>query len=325
MKILNIAHRGYSGKFDENTMIAFRKAIEYKADGIETDVQLSKDGIPVIIHDETLDRTTDGHGFVKDYTLKELKAFRTKSVPRVQALKGEAIEGLQLIKEIDSPKLGEYTLAEVEYFKNNDGEEIPTLRDLLELFSASDLKILNLELKNSIFEYDELEEKVINMIDEYNLRDRVIISTFNHMSLVKIRELEKQEIEYMTNHQVETLKDSSNMDYKNKNTKLKNDKTKSKSKMILGALTDSTLANVPKYLDDIDVECYHPCFYSILNKSYMKEIKDAGIKVNPYTVNETEYMKMVIEAGADSIITNEVEKLNDVIKSFYNIDKQLGI
>ncbi|OOM16502.1 glycerophosphodiester phosphodiesterase family protein [Clostridium saccharobutylicum] len=325
MKILNIAHRGYSGKFDENTMIAFRKAIEYKADGIETDVQLSKDGIPVIIHDETLDRTTDGHGFVKDYTLKELKAFRTKSVPRVQALKGEAIEGLQLIKEIDSPKLGEYTLEEVEYFKNNDGEEIPTLRDLLELFSASDLKILNLELKNSIFEYDELEEKVINMIDEYNLRDRVIISTFNHMSLVKIRELEKQEIEYMTNHQVETLKDSSNTDYKNKNTKLKNDKTKSKSKMILGALTDSTLANVPKYLDDIDVECYHPCFYSILNKSYMKEIKDAGIKVNPYTVNETEYMKMVIEAGADSIITNEVEKLNDVIKSFYNIDKQLGI
>lgn len=325
MKILNIAHRGYSGKFDENTMIAFRKAIEYKADGIETDVQLSKDGIPVIIHDETLDRTTDGHGFVKDYTLKELKAFRTKSVPRVQALKGEAIEGLQLIKEIDSSKLGEYTLEEVEYFKNNDGEEIPTLRDLLELFSASDLKILNLELKNSIFEYDELEEKVINMIDEYNLRDRVIISTFNHMSLVKIRELEKQEIEYMTNHQVETLKDSSNTDYKNKNTKLKNDKTKPKSKIILGALTDSTLANVPKYLNDIDVECYHPCFYSILNKSYMKEIKDTGIKVNPYTVNEVEHMKMVIEAGADSIITNEVEKLNYVIKSFSNIDKQLGI
>lgn len=325
MKILNIAHRGYSGKFDENTMIAFRKAIEYKADGIETDVQLSKDGIPVIIHDETLDRTTDGHGFVKDYTLKELKAFRTKSVPRVQALKGEAIEGLQLIKEIDSSKLGEYTLEEVEYFKNNDGEEIPTLRDLLELFSASDLKILNLELKNSIFEYDELEDKVINMIDEYDLRDRVIISTFNHMSLVKIRELEKQEIEYMTNHQVETLKDSSNKDYKNKNTKLKNDKTKPKSKIILGALTDSTLANVPKYLNDIDVECYHPCFYSILNKSYMKEIKDTGIKVNPYTVNEVEHMKMVIEAGADSIITNEVEKLNYVIKSFSNIDKQLGI
>ena len=79
MGVLNIAHRGYSGKFDENTMIAFKKAIEYKADGIETDVQISKDGIPVIIHDETLDRTTNGHGFVKNYTLNELKALKTKS------------------------------------------------------------------------------------------------------------------------------------------------------------------------------------------------------------------------------------------------------
>ena len=87
LKIFNIAHRGYSGKFDENTMIAFKKAIEYKADGIEIDVQLSKDNIPVIIHDETLDRTTNGSGYVKDYTLAELKSFKTKSVPKVQGLK----------------------------------------------------------------------------------------------------------------------------------------------------------------------------------------------------------------------------------------------
>ena len=98
MRIINIAHRGYSGKFDENTMLAFKKAIEYKADGIETDVQLSKDGVPVIIHDETLDRTTNGHGFVHDYTLDELKVFRTKSVPRVQALKTDALEEMEHLK-----------------------------------------------------------------------------------------------------------------------------------------------------------------------------------------------------------------------------------
>lgn len=287
MKILNIAHRGYSGKFDENTMLAFKKAIDYKADGIETDVQLSKDGIPVIIHDETLDRTTNGHGFVKDYTLDELKKIRTKSVPRVQALKGEAMEGLHLLKENKNSKLGEYTLEEVEYFKNNDGEEIPTLRELLELVSSSNLKVLNLELKNSIFEYDGLEEKVLAMIDEYGLRDRIIISTFNHMSLVKIREIEKKQ-----NNNVNASK---------------------QNRIILGALTDSTLANVPKYLNDICVECYHPCFPSILNKSYMKEIKDAGIKVNPYTVNKIEHMKMVMEVGVDSIITNEVERLNNLL------------
>lgn len=234
LKILNIAHRGYSGKFDENTMIAFKKAIEYKADGIETDVQLTKDGIPVLIHDETLDRTTNGQGFVKDYTLDEIKTFKTKS-----------------------------------------GDQIPTLIELLELVKTSDLKVLNLELKNSIIQYEGLEEKVLTMIYDYNLNHRVIISSFNHMSLVKIRELDEE--------------------------------------IVLGAVTDSTLANVPKYLKDISVECYHPCFPTILSPKYMKAIKSAGIKVNTYTVNEEEHMKMIIKAGADSIITNEVERLNNVL------------
>jgi glycerophosphoryl diester phosphodiesterase len=234
LKILNIAHRGYSGKFDENTMLAFEKAIEYKADGIETDVQLSQDNIPVIIHDETLDRTTNGIGYVKDYTLAELKMFRTKN-----------------------------------------GEEIPTLKELLELVAKSNLKVLNLELKNSIFPYQGLEEKVLEMIEQYNLKEKIIISSFNHLSLVKIRSLD--------------------------------------DKIKLGALTDSTLANVPKYLKDIKVQCYHPCFPSILIEEYMKEIKEAGIMVNPYTVNEEEHMKMVIRVKPDCIITNEIEKLYNLI------------
>jgi glycerophosphoryl diester phosphodiesterase len=234
LKILNIAHRGYSGKFDENTMIAFRKAVEYKADGIETDVQLSKDGIPVIIHDETLDRTTDGAGYVKDYTLAELKKFRTEN-----------------------------------------SEEIPTLKELLEFVAKSNVKILNLELKNSIVQYEGLEEKVLEMIYKYDLKEKIIISSFNHLSLVKIRKLDNE--------------------------------------IRLGALTDSTLVNVPKYLKDISVECYHPCFPSILNDEYMKEIKEAGIVVNPYTVNKEEHMKMVIKVRPDSIITNEIEKLYNLL------------
>ena len=68
------AHRGYSGKYPENTMLAFREAEKVGADGIELDVQLTKDGQIVIIHDETLNRTTNGKGYVKDYTLAELKS-----------------------------------------------------------------------------------------------------------------------------------------------------------------------------------------------------------------------------------------------------------
>lgn len=279
MKILNIAHRGYSGKFDENTILAFKKAIEYKADGIETDVQLSKDNVPVLIHDETLDRTTNGHGYVKNYTLDELKFFRTKSLPKVKERKERSIKELQNINsysETNVLKMGNYTLDEIEYFQNNEGEEIPTLKELLELVADSDIKVLNLELKNSIIPYSGLEEKVLDMIYKYNIKDKVIISSFNHLSLVKIRKLDRE--------------------------------------IKLGALTDSTLVNVPRYLNDISVECYHPYFPSILDKGYMREIKSAGIMVNTYTVNEEEHMNRVIKYKVDSIITDETEKLYDLIK-----------
>ena len=67
------AHRGASGYAPENTLEAFKKAEKMKADGVELDVQLTKDGELVVIHDETVDRVSGEKGFVKDYTLKELK------------------------------------------------------------------------------------------------------------------------------------------------------------------------------------------------------------------------------------------------------------
>jgi glycerophosphoryl diester phosphodiesterase len=68
-KVLNIAHRGFSGKYPENTMLAFKKAVEEKCDGIETDLNVTKDGVIVICHDETVDRTTNDKGYIKDYTV----------------------------------------------------------------------------------------------------------------------------------------------------------------------------------------------------------------------------------------------------------------
>ena len=120
----NFAHRGFSGKYPENTMLAFEKAIEAGADGIENDVHLTKDGVPVIIHDELVDRTTNGKGYVKDYTYEELSKLDASYI------------------------FPEYGVL-----------HIPTLREYMELVKDKDI-ITNIELKTGVFEYPGIEEKV---------------------------------------------------------------------------------------------------------------------------------------------------------------------
>lgn len=145
------AHRGYSAKYPENTMVAFKAAQKVGADGIELDVQLSKDGIPVVIHDETLNRTTDGRGLVQDFTVEQLSHFNA----------GKRF-GWRFRHAI-----------------------IPTLEEVLKWLAPTDL-LLNIELKNKKFSYDGMEEKVIHLIHDYQLDKRTIYSSFNHDSLIKI-------------------------------------------------------------------------------------------------------------------------------------------
>ncbi|WP_214787764.1 glycerophosphodiester phosphodiesterase [Exiguobacterium sp. s21] len=83
--MLIYAHRGYSAKYPENTLSAFKAALPH-VDGIELDVQLTRDGRLVVIHDETVDRTTNGSGFIKDMTLRQLRLLRTESGERIPTL-----------------------------------------------------------------------------------------------------------------------------------------------------------------------------------------------------------------------------------------------
>lgn len=147
------AHRGASGHAPENTMPAFELAEKMGADGIELDVQLTKDGVPVIIHDERIDRVCDGTGFVKDYTLEELKSFNA----------GKAY-----------PAYGKV--------------EIPTLEEFYAWVAETDLTI-NLELKNSVIFYEGLEEKVLELAEKYGLEERLIYSSFNHYSMRRLKML----------------------------------------------------------------------------------------------------------------------------------------
>jgi len=148
------AHRGASGTRPENTMSAFRRAIELGATGIETDVQLSQDGEPVLIHDETLTRTASSSGCVMDKTYEELRHLDAGSW----------------------------------YHPEFMGESIPHLNELLALAKQTGI-ILNLELKNTVCDYPGLEEKVIAAVREYGLEKQTVLSSFNHYSLVLCKKL----------------------------------------------------------------------------------------------------------------------------------------
>ena len=152
-KVKIFAHRGASAYAPENTLEAFRLAMEQGADGIELDVQLTKDGELVVIHDETIDRVSNGKGAVRDYTLEELKSFSVSN-----------------------------------HFEQYPDVKIPTLREVLELVKPGHMEI-NIELKTGIFWYPEIEKKVLDLVKEEEMEDRIIYSSFNHYSVQKIKEL----------------------------------------------------------------------------------------------------------------------------------------
>jgi glycerophosphoryl diester phosphodiesterase len=145
-------HRGALHYAPENTIASFQKAIELGADGVEFDVQLTKDGKVVVVHDETIDRVSTGNGYVSDYTLTELRYFNFNK------------------RGISEPRY----------------MQIPTLDEVLQLIALTHLEI-NIEFKTGILFYEGIEEKTTDLVKQYNLSDRVIYSSFNHFSVHKAK------------------------------------------------------------------------------------------------------------------------------------------
>ena len=153
MKI--IAHRGFSGVYPENTMLAFRKAIEIGADGIELDVHLSKDGQVMIIHDEALKRTTGLDGVISDYTREELE--------KISAGK---------------TKNDEFGFT-----------PIPSLEEYLAFMAEHKDKFTNIELKTAPVYYPEIEEKTLELVRKFDLEKNIIYSSFNWLSIERMQRL----------------------------------------------------------------------------------------------------------------------------------------
>lgn len=142
-----MAHRGWSSKAPENTMAAFQLAFqEPRIDSIELDVQLSRDGVPIVIHDFTLDRTTNGTGFVYQQSYHELAQLQVEN-----------------------------------------GEKIPTLEEVLQ--AARGKCKLNLELKTAGGIYQGIEEKVVQLVQHYQMEKEVFLTSFDHQVIRKVKDL----------------------------------------------------------------------------------------------------------------------------------------
>ncbi|NBI29681.1 glycerophosphodiester phosphodiesterase [Chengkuizengella marina] len=233
IETLIFAHRGSSGTHPENTMVAFQEAFHVGANGIELDVHLTKDGEVVVIHDEKVDRTTNGTGFVHEKTLNELK-------------------------QLDAG--GWYS----NYLK---GETIPTLNEVLEWISDKKL-LLNIELKNDILQYEGLEEKVIQLVHIHGLSTSVIISSFNHYSLVKVKQLDK-EIE-------------------------------------IAVLTYDILYQPWKYVKSIGASALH-CNKSFAFSNMISQAQQQ-IPIRVYTINDELEMKQILLKGLSALITDFPKK-----------------
>jgi len=238
---INYAHRGYSGKYPENTMLAFRKAYEAGAQGIELDVHISKDGQLIVMHDEYVDRTTDGHGLIMDKTLAELKA----------------LDASYKFK-------GQYGV-----------NAVPTLREYLEWVKDTPL-VTNIELKTSIIPYTGIEKMVLEMIDGYGLRPRIVISSFNHCSVLRFKKLAPD--------------------------------------VTCGLLESSEIVDFGAYTERLGIECVHPLLYNIsMFPDYLKENQAHGRQINVWQVDTEADARAMKKAGVAGIIGNWPEMVAKVL------------
>lgn len=143
-KLLVAGHRGYSAKYPENTLLSIQKGIETGVDMIEIDIALSKEGIPVLCHDETLDRTTTGTGLVSDYTLEELRQFDAG------IKKGPEFAGLK----------------------------IPTFEEFCDLMLEHPNILLNIDLKRGEHTV-RAAEKVLDILEKYGFSQRCVFNSLD--------------------------------------------------------------------------------------------------------------------------------------------------
>lgn len=159
--IKNIAHRGASAYAPEHTIAAYKLGQQSRGDYIEIDLQMTKDGHLVAMHDETVNRTTNGTGLVKEHTLEEIKQLNAGSFFNEK-----------------HPSLAK---------KEFENANVPTLEEIIKTFGHNANYYIETKSPD---EYPSMEEKLLEIIKHYGINDKVIIQSFSEASLQKIHSLD---------------------------------------------------------------------------------------------------------------------------------------
>ncbi|MDY0404747.1 glycerophosphodiester phosphodiesterase family protein [Virgibacillus sp. 179-BFC.A HS] len=232
--VLNFAHRGSLTEAPENTLSSIKKAVAHKAKGIELDVQLTKDNHLVVIHDHRFKRFNKNYGLVQAYTLAE-------------------------IKQIDVGS---------SFSKEFAGEPLATLAEILEIVPRN--TILNIEIKNIPVIYPGIEETLIHCLAEHDRMDHILISSFDHVALKKVQELDPD--------------------------------------IPIGMLFYYRLLEPWKYAKNsgLRVASIHPnVVYT--DKAFIAACHRYGYKVFPFTVNRMSQYRKLVEWGVDGVFSNNPE------------------
>nr|WP_255421944.1 glycerophosphodiester phosphodiesterase [Tessaracoccus sp. MC1627] len=235
------AHRGASAYAPENTLPAFQLALQMGADGVELDVQRTADGHVVAIHDETINRTSNGFGRVVDQTLEELRHCDFSNG-----------------------------------FAGRRNVKIPTLRDVLDLFRGTDVRV-NIELKNTVVLYPGLEDDVLSIVRDAGMADQVLYSSFNHFSLANLRGRVAREQ--------------------------------------IGLLYSDGIYDPWKYAKWFGAGALHPHYLALQQPNFVWLCHEAGIEVHAWTVNKDDDALWLAGLGVDALITNLPDRLAEVLRA----------
>lgn len=260
---LNIAHRGARSVAPENTLAAAQKAIDCGADMWELDVAMTADGIPFLLHDDTLTRTSNAREFFPDRSPWAAHDFTWAEIRQLDF--GSWFEAHDPFGEIAA---GTVSRAELDRYR---GLPAPTLEEAL-LFTRDHHWRVNVEIKdlqNTPHETDAVE-KVVNLIERLEMVEQVLLSSFNHRYLGRAK---------AANPQLE-----------------------------VGVLVYQPTPDPLNLLKTFQSTTYHP-EQRLMQSPEIARLRQAGVAVNIWTVNESESMQTLIEAGASGIITDFPQRL----------------